>query len=227
MEVTKGQKQFPELEGASVPSPEGTLPISQGFSHGPLHRSRLFLILTGALAGYLLLHLYSMVVHGLLHLPLELPLAQGGWAWLRALVSPAMLGMGAAYAVFGALVGWLAYLALERQARLERLRAEEQARAAALEASRTLLITLSHYVLNANTVIGGYAHRLSHGLQGKPAEDLQHILEESHRIDALFQALRSLASLPSVEYAAGSGARILDVAALVERNVAERESLRD
>jgi signal transduction histidine kinase len=183
---------------------------------------RLPLIIIGAAAGYAILHLYSMIVHGLLHLPPGAVPAHDMANWLKTLFSPAMLAMGAAYGLLGALVGWLIHLALERQARLDGLWAEAQARDAALEASRTLLATISHYVLNANTVIGGYAHRLSHGLEGKPAEDLQHILEESHRIDALFQALRSLATLPTIEYAAGSGAKILDVAALTERALAER-----
>jgi signal transduction histidine kinase len=189
---------------------------------GRPHPGPAALVLAGAAAGYVLLHLYGMVVHGLFHFPMPALPAGDPWAWLLALFSPAMLAMGAAYASFGALIGWLAALALRRHAKLEQLRAEEEARAAALEASRTLLVTLSHYVLNANTVIGGYAHRLSHGLEGKPAEDLQHILEESHRIDALFQALRSLATLPTIEYAAGSGAKILDVAGLVERALPQR-----
>jgi hypothetical protein len=55
------------------------------------------------------------------------------------------------------------------------------------------------------------------GAEGGQAEQLQHILEESRRIDALFQALRSLAELPTIEYAAGSGAKIVDVAGLIRR----------
>ncbi len=100
--------------------------------------------------------------------------------------------MGVPFGILGAAAGL--FFGYWREA--ERVKDELEKRECAIDAVKQLTITLSHYLLNASTVIGGYASHISRD-ERDPGhkEHLESIKEESEKIEAVVKSLQSLKAI--------------------------------
>ncbi|WP_027191444.1 hypothetical protein [Fundidesulfovibrio putealis] len=154
--------------------------------------------LAGSLTGYALLHPYVMFLLSLGAIPGHLsPLAPGNWS-LQAILALeyAMIPMAAPLALFGAAFGFLAGSYLNRANRIQQLLLTQEKDSAALDTVKVLTATLSHYLLNANMIIGGQVrHCRRYTPPSEIMESLRIIEEQGLIIDAAVGALRELARI--------------------------------
>jgi signal transduction histidine kinase len=105
-----------------------------------------------------------------------------------------MLAMGGAFAFMGGVAG-LCLGAWHLQ------RVESQRRQAALQTLRELMVTLAHYIRNANQVIGGFsAHLQKHLEDPELLCQLGLIHQASHEIDQVINSLESLTEMNHSRY---------------------------
>lgn len=169
----------------------------------------------GALFGFLVLHPYTMLAYYLHD-------SHGGAGRilddLAASFKPEMLHMGLPYLLLGAVAGLFWGLWLEAARR----RDEMEKKAYALETLKQLMVTLSHYLLNASTAIGGFA-----GLVIKKETDpdqvkrLEVIKAESERIEAIVSSIQSLKSIATENYGTDSETLMLDIKSRIEQHLEE------
>ena len=106
-------------------------------------------------AGYLIFHPYAMAVHPATHVHRngELHLH---WKELFSNVSealgPTMFTMSLPFIIFGGVIGLLMGIIVERTRKLEAEKFEHEIEKVALETLKKLMVTLSHYLLNANMI---------------------------------------------------------------------------
>lgn len=161
-------------------------------------------IIIGALLGFILLHPYVMLLGSIGVIPGHFaPSFPGGWD-LKAILALeySMFVMAAPLAFFGAATGFMAGVYLNRAAKLQQLLLEQEKNAASLEAVKALSATLSHYLLNANMIIGG---KVRHCRRFDPPQDildsLQTIEEQGRTIDAVVGALGEVARVAIIQSA--------------------------
>jgi signal transduction histidine kinase len=181
----------------------------------------LFSTLTGAAAGYLLLHPYTMLVYGLYGRHDGMAVPSDAWGIIREAVHsfrPEMLHMGLPFALIGAVAGLFFGFWLVARRRKE----EAEIRASAVDTLHELMVTLSHYLLNASTVIGGYA---AHVLKTEDDEEKRrHILvirEEAEYIEAVVKSLQSLESVVTENYTRDSETMIIDIQHQLDKRIKE------
>jgi len=91
----------------------------------------------------------------------------------------------------------------------------------AVETLRRLMITLSHHLLNANTVIGATAHRSKrHATDAGLIESLDLISEEAAKIDAVIGALKKITEIKTADYTSGGKDLMIDISKEIEENLA-------
>jgi signal transduction histidine kinase len=172
-----------------------------------------WLTLGGMGVGYLLMHPFAMLAYIIgpqhPHTPWDFTL----WGrQLQVSFSRDMLAMGLAFAFMGGVAGFILAAWHLQKERLAAARLESQKRQAALETVQQLMVTLAHYLRNANLVIGGYSARLQKSL---PDPQWQHSLEMIHRssqeIDAVLKSLETLTEVKSVLYVNSGQARMIDL----------------
>ncbi|MCL5022418.1 MAG: hypothetical protein M1497_03465 [Nitrospirae bacterium] len=93
----------------------------------------------------------------------------------------------------------------------------------AVETLHRLMVTLSHYLLNANTIIGGMAGRCKRTAPEKDILCSAVILEEAKRIDAVVKALKELTEIKTADYTAKGKALMIDVAGQLEARLSKTE----
>jgi len=183
------------------------------------NRYALFAIF-GAVAGYFLFHPYTMIAHMFADLGHnELLLKDFQDAFSKSL-SMEMTLMALAFAVFGASGGLLTCALSERKRRLFEAEMENEKRKAAVETLRRLMITLSHHLLNADTVIGGTAQRCrKHTTDTGLIESLELIREEASKIDAVIGALKKLTEIKTADYTSEGKDLMIDISREIEENL--------
>ncbi len=187
-------------------------------------RNRTVFSLIGMALGFAIFHPYTMVVYALLHSH-EKGL-QLHWKDLKAQTflafEPNMLTMAIAFVVFGGAVGLLVGIAIDKTKRLVRAEAEREKSKIALETLEQLMVTLSHYLLNANMVIGGKARRCQKKASQKDIlSDLSIIEEQAYKIDAVMKSLREVTEVKTTLYSTGGMARMIDIVREVEMQIKE------
>jgi signal transduction histidine kinase len=188
----------------------------------------------GAVIGYFILHPYSAVFYSLYPLPHSRPagtsltFSEALGEFRLFLDTFNMWYVGIPYALIGALAGISVGIAAETSRRHAETRRREAARKAAHEALQELMVTLSHYLLNASTVIGGYSQLLLKKTKGTELEKpLEAIMEESAFVEAVVNSLKSLEAVKEEEYIPGGNSRMIDIKAELERRIAQSASRRD
>lgn len=132
-----------------------------------------------------------------------------------------MTFMALAFAVFGAGVGLLTGALSERKRRLFEAEMENEKRKTAVETLRRLMITLSHHLLNANTIIGATAHRsIRHTTDAGLIESLDLIREEAAKIDAVIGALKRITEIKTADYTSKGKDLMIDISKEIEENLA-------
>ena len=169
--------------------------------------------LGGMLVGYLLVHPFAMLAYILgpqhPHTPWDFSL----WGYqLRFSFSTDMLAMGAAFALMGGMAGSFlgAWHLQKEQLAAERL--ESQRRLTALETLRDLMVTLAHYIRNANMVIGGFSARLRKQIPDPILQDqLSRIQQAAQEIEAVIASLESLDKIDRSSYISSWETRMIDL----------------
>ena len=169
------------------------------------------LSLLGGVAGYLVLHPYTMLVYGL-YAHRDAAKGQTGhvhpFQEVLSSFDPAMLPMGIPFALLGAVSGL--FLGFWVEARRHRFEMEK--RLLAVETLRQLMTTLAHYLLNAAQVVGGFAAR---DIKKEQDEIIRRHLEamrnEAMRIEGVVKSLLSLESVKSHRFLKDGETAMIDI----------------
>lgn len=188
------------------------------------YRTQLLFMIAGSFLGYLVLHPYSMLVSTLLHLN------QDGAVHVRwqdvsaralALPEPMMLPMAGAFAVLGGVIGLLTGTLIARTRRLYAAELIHERRRLALDIIRGLVVTLSHYLLNANMIIGGKVRRCQRLTADQDIRSSLAVIEEQGRkIDAVIRALRRATEVKLIDYTADGTVSMVDITRELEQELA-------
>jgi PAS domain S-box-containing protein len=97
--------------------------------------------------------------------------------------------------------------------RVRMMELENENKRIAVETLHQLMVTLSHYLLNSDTIIGGMVRRCER-LDSKEEihSSLQVIEEQARKIEIVIKALKQLSSVKTVPYTAESHTLMIDVA---------------
>ncbi|MBI5103106.1 MAG: hypothetical protein HZB33_14920 [Nitrospirae bacterium] len=182
-----------------------------------------FFAIAGALAGYFVFHPYSMVAHIFADLGHnELHPKAFFEAFSRSLTVE-MTFMAFIFAASGAVIGLLTGVLSERKRKLFEAEMENQKRKTAIETLQRLMITLSHHLLNANTVIGGSANRCRrHTADEGLIASLDLIREKAGRIDAIIRALKRITEIKTTDYSSAGKDLMIDISKEIEEDLAEK-----
>lgn len=176
----------------------------------------------GAALGFLVLHPYTMLVYGAYNQPhAHLPVSWYGHATMHlsdalATFQPGMLHMGIPYIVMGGVTGAFYGLWLNARIRWE----EVQLRACAIDTIKQLMVTLSHYLLNAVTIISGYADRAGRKTADETLKgQLAIIKKEAECIEAVVKSLQSVQAVVSESYTKDSETKIIDITEELKKRI--------
>lgn len=173
----------------------------------------IWLILAGAAVGCFVIQPLNVLVYNLAP---ETRLAFHEISfWKRLLgmtLNSTSLFMGLAYALLGGLTGHFFDAWLSQRDRLTAEQTESARRLAALETLKELMVTLAHYIRNANMVIGGFSdHLLRHSADPKHEEHLRFIHQASQEIEAVIDSLQNLTEVSDTQYIADGSTRMIDL----------------
>ena len=179
----------------------------------------------GAAIGYVAVHPYTMFVYSLMH-PHQSEALLSRWRWSALLdtamstFQPAMLPMALSFIITGGFVGLLAGVAAERKRKLDAIALESEKRRVAMETLHALMVTLSHYLLNANTIIGGMVRHCKRIESSKETLDsLAVIQSQARKIDAVIGALQKVTEIEATRYTAQGETFMIDVAKEIEEEL--------
>ena len=187
------------------------------------YRVHIILSFVGALCGYLLLHPYTMLVYTLIHLHQDKGL-HFHWQDLPsrtlAAFDPMMLPMAVSFAFFGGVVGLLAGILLDRKRRLIAAEHENKEKIIALDTLKEVMVTLSHYLLNANMIIGGKVRHCRKATDDKDILAALAVVEEQGRkIDAVISALRDSTEIKVESYTSDGVVKMIDISREIEDRI--------
>jgi hypothetical protein len=178
--------------------------------------------LIGMVLGFAIFHPYTMVIYALMHS--HESALHFHWNDLIApaflAFEPNMLPMAISFVVFGGAIGLLVGIAIDKTKKLVWAEAEREKSKIALETLEQLMVTLSHYLLNANMVIGNKARRCQKkASQNDVLSDLSIIEEQAHKIDAVMKSLREVTEVKTTLYSTGGTTRMIDIAREIEMQI--------
>lgn len=183
----------------------------------------LFLGLSGGLAGYVVFHPFSMIMHAALS-PETAPSASLFHPVSDSFV-PGMMPMATAFSVFGAVIGVLLGALFDRRRRLHEAELEDERKRAAIDAVHHLMVTLSHYLLNANAVIGGVAARSRRRTKDPQLlKNLKTIEQEAHEIDRVLAALKNITEIRTTDYTSTGKDLMIDLSDSLTREIVASEA---
>ncbi len=112
---------------------------------------------------------------------------------------------------------------LEKQT-LRLVELENERKTIALSTLRQLMVTLSHYFLNANTIIGGMARRSERAASDDERQaSLEAIREQTGRTEGVIAALKRMAEIRTTEYTPESHTLMIDLTREIEETLAKTE----
>lgn len=181
----------------------------------------------GALAGYALAHPYTMLIYAWAHAHQKGALMVGGvpladlFRTALTTFQPVMFPMALSFVLFGAIVGFLIGIVVDKRRRLYEAERESERRKVAFETLHQLMVTLSHYLLNADTIIAGTVRHCQKkgGLDKDLLHSLETIDEQAHKIEALIRTLQKIREIKTVPYTADSTVLMVDVAREMEEEL--------
>lgn len=185
------------------------------------HRLQITFLILGVIAGFLLFHPYTMLVYYLMNIH-DHEVGGVNFEWehlidtLRSTFNRMMLPMAASFAFFGGIIGLLLGILIDRRRKLEEKRV-------ALETLRRLMVTLSHYLLNANTIIGGMARRCKRIASNEDIPCPEVIGEQAKKIDAVLKALKEVTEIKIADYTTEGKALMIDITREIEELLKDQE----
>jgi signal transduction histidine kinase len=173
-----------------------------------------------AAIGYVAAHPVTIFVYTLTH-EYERETLQAQRELVQLAYQPMMLLLSVAFLLAGGFAGLLLGITTDRRRRLREL---ERRRKVALETLHELMVTLSHYLLNANAVIGGMAKRSKRiELSKEVIESLSVIEAQARKIDAVIRALRKITELKTCTYTAQGETLMMDIVKDIEEELGKAE----
>ena len=114
---------------------------------------------------------------------------------------------------------------VEKQ-RLRLAELEGERKTIALETLHQLMVTLSHYLLNANAIIGGMVRRTKRveSVEGRLAS-LKAIEEQAKKTEVIIAALKKIADLKTADYSPESHTLMIDVKKEVDEALAKNQGM--
>jgi predicted histidine transporter YuiF (NhaC family) len=187
------------------------------------YRIQLIFSAVGMIIGYLVIHPYAMVVYALLHFH-QNESFHFHWQDLSAdalsSFHPMMLPMALAFAFLGGIIGLLSGILVDRKKKLYAAQHENDKKKVALETIENLMVTLSHHLLNANTIIGGAVRQCRRLEPGQDTLTSLAIIEEQGRkIDTAIKALGKITEIKTADYTSNGGIQIIDIAKELEEEL--------
>lgn len=181
--------------------------------------------LAGAVIGILLVHPVAMLAYGVEHYHPSGPINLAYFLHLmRQALGPGLVHMGLFFALLGGAAGFGVGIFFLQKKRLLAETLACQRSLASLETLKELMVTLAHYIRNANMVIGGFSGRL---LKQCPCLEIQEefrlIHEASQEIDAVIASLQNLTEISTEEYTASSHELMIDLKKELEAHLAKAQ----
>jgi hypothetical protein len=186
------------------------------------YRIQIAFLIVGIIIGFLVFHPYTMLVYSLMNI--QSP--DGGeihfhgkdlFALVQTTFNPMMLPMAISFAPFNGIIGLLIGILIDKRKRLEQKKI-------ALETLNRLMITLSHYLLNANAVIGGMVRHCKRIESNKDLLcSLEVIEEHAKKIDAVIKALKEITEIKTADYTTKGKALMIDITSEIEELLNEPE----
>jgi len=179
-------------------------------------------LVAGAIVGFLVFHPYTMFVYSLVDMPghegQTVPLQWNNlFTIARTTFAPTMLPMAISFVSLSGIIGLLIGILIDKKRRLDQKKI-------ALETLNRLMITLSHHLLNANTVIGGMAR---HCKRNESNNDilcsLGVIEEQARKIDAVIIALKEITEIKTADYTTKGKAMMIDITREIEELLTGQE----
>jgi signal transduction histidine kinase len=185
--------------------------------------------LAGVAAGILLVHPVAMLVYTMEHHPASSPLSLPFVLHqLRRAFGPYLLRIGLVFAILGGVAGWFVGSWFLQKKRLEAEKIEHLRSITALETLKELMVTLAHYIRNANMVVGGFTDRLAKCVLDPDCQKQLGLIQEASReIDAVIAALQDLTEISTVEYTASSHESMIDLKKDLEARLAKAQLTAD
>jgi len=178
--------------------------------------------------GYLILHPYTMLVYALLNVPGQNIHLNDLRVQALMAFKPVMLPMAISFVFFGGITGFLIGIAIDRKRRLTSIQHEHEIGKIALETLKQLMITLSHYLLNANMVIGGKVRLCRKAMSTKDIlPDLKVVEDQARRIDAVIESLRQLTEVKTADYSTSGQTKMIDIAKELEARLHQMNKSHD
>jgi signal transduction histidine kinase len=108
--------------------------------------------------------------------------------------------------------------------RLRLVELENERKTIALTTLRQLMVTLSHYLLNANTVIGGMARRSERAeTDADRKAALDTIRKQAAKTEGIIEALKKVSEIRTTEYTRESQTLMMDLTKEIEETVSAAE----
>lgn len=114
--------------------------------------------------------------------------------------------------------------------RLRLVELENERKTIALTTLRQLMVTLSHYLLNANTVIGGMARRSQRaGSEADRMAALDMIRKQAAKTEGIIEALKKVSEIRTTEYTRESQILMMDLTKEIEEilTAAEKKEMQE
>jgi signal transduction histidine kinase len=181
--------------------------------------------LAGVAVGILLVHPIAMLVYTLEHHPPSAPLSLSFVLdHLGRAFGPYLVRIGLVFAFLGGVAGWVVGSWFLEKKRLEAEKIEHLKSITALETLKELMVTLAHYIRNANMVVGGFSSRLIKCIPEPELQEELHLIQQaSQEIDAVIAALQELTEISTVKYTDSSHERMIDLKKDLEARLAKAQ----
>ncbi len=183
------------------------------------HRHLTYSII-GAFIGYIIFHPYAMAIDFFLGYKMDIYSIHTFFVTL----TPQMFPMSVAFAFLGSLNGLFVAIIVDKKKRLYAAEAENEKKKVALETLQRLMITLSHYLLNANTITAGMARRC---LKYNSAEDMKDsidiIEEQAKKIEAVIMALKKITDIKIADYTSHGKGLMIDITQEIEEQLGKND----
>ena len=188
--------------------------------------SYLVWFILGAGVGHLLVHPYAMVAYSLMEMHREghfMIHMDHVLSAARSIFDPFMLPMTISFSLLCGVSALLMGMVRDKKRKLHEADIENERKKASADTLHRLMVTLSHYLLNANTVIGGAVrHCRRHASPEEITSSLKVIEEQAHKIDAVLAALRKITDIKTADYSSGGHDFMLDIAKEIEAILKEQ-----
>lgn len=175
-------------------------------------RAKIFATIIGALFGVFILHPFSMAMYHTMMMPGQHAGIGAALAMCADAFSRDMWQMSLFYAAFGGIFGFVVGLLIQRRYELMSARLEREHHEAVRQLIEEIVLTVTHYVRNANSAVGGFTRLAMKSSSDETVRNrLRVVIESSTQIDAVMAALQTIDEKDEREEIGTTHLRILNI----------------